>query len=59
MLDTLEAEVLKEKQAELLQQIHKSESGGDKDATKNYLHAYQEITPRLIAIEDRKLKRSA
>lgn len=59
MLDTLEAEVLKEKQAELLANIHTTEGKGDKEATKQYLQQYQEITPRLIAIEDRKLKRNS
>ncbi|KKW36526.1 MAG: primase protein [Candidatus Giovannonibacteria bacterium GW2011_GWA2_53_7] len=58
MLDTLEAEVLKEKQADLLQKIHEAEGRGSKDETKRYLQEYQEVTPRLIAIEDRKLKRN-
>ena len=59
MLDTLEAEVLREKQAELLKKISESESKGEKEETKKYLMQYQEITPRLIAIEDRRLKRES
>ncbi len=59
MLDTLEAEVLKEKQSELLLKISQSESSGQKEETKQFLQQYQEVTPRLLAIEDRKLKRAA
>jgi hypothetical protein len=57
MLDTLEAEVLREKQSELLKKISDSETRGAKEETKAYLAQYQEITPILIELEDRKLKR--
>ena len=59
MLDTLEAEVLKERQADLLRKISEAEARGAIEETKQYLQQYQEVTPRLIAIEDRKLKRGA
>ncbi len=58
MLDTLESEVLKERQKELLEKIHDADRREDKEEMKIYLQQYQEMTPRLIAIEDRKLKRS-
>lgn len=57
MLDTLELEVLRERQADLLLKISDAETRGAKDETKACLQQYQEITPRVIAIEDRKLKR--
>ncbi len=59
MLDTLEAEVLKEKQSELLRQISEAEAAGRIEETKIFLQQYQEVTPRLRAIEDSKLKRAA
>lgn len=57
LLDTIEEEVLKEKQSELWRQLSESESRGAKDEAKEFLKAYQEITPRIISLEDRRLKR--
>ena len=58
MLDSLEMEVLREKQADLWKRLSESEIKGAKDEAKEYLAAYQLITPRLIALEDRKTKRA-
>ena len=57
LLDTIEEEVLKEKQAELWAKLSDAEARAAKDEAKEFLKAYQEITPRIIALEDRKLKR--
>jgi DNA primase len=53
MLDQLELEYLREKQADLLRQIGEAESSGKKEELKQILLEYQQITPRMIAIEDR------
>ena len=58
LLDTIEEEVLKEKQAELWRSLSDAEAQGDKDKAKEFLQAYQAITPRIISLEDRKLKRT-
>lgn len=57
MLDTLEGEVLKEKQAELMQKIVEAKLHGAEEDEREYLRQFQEITPRVIEIEDRRLKR--
>ena len=57
LLDTIEEEVLREKQAELWKKLSEAEGKGSKDESKEFLKAYQEITPRIIALEDRKHKR--
>ena len=57
LLDTIEEEVLREKQAELWKKLSDADARGDKEASKEFLKAYQEITPRIIALEDRKHKR--
>lgn len=57
ILDTLEMEVLKEKQGTLWRKLSEAEMRGAKDEAKTYLTEYQEITPRLIGLEDRKRKR--
>lgn len=57
LLDTIEEEVLREKQAELWQKLSDAEAKGAKDEAKEFLKAYQEITPRIIDLEDRKNKR--
>ena len=48
LLDTIEEEVLKEKQAQLWQKLSDAESRGDKDESKAFLEEYQSITPRII-----------
>jgi DNA primase len=58
LLDTVEEEVLRERQAKLWQDLADAEARGEKDEAKRCLMAYQEITPRIIALEDRKLKRA-
>ena len=58
LLDTIEEEVLKEKQAALWQKLSEAEAKGDKDEAKTFLEEYQEITPRIIALEDRRMKRN-
>ncbi len=57
LLDTIEEEVLREKQAELWKKLSDADAKGDKEASKEFLKAYQEITPRITALEDRKHKR--
>lgn len=57
LLDTIEEEVLREKQSELWQKLSDAEARGAKDEAKEFLKAYQEITPRIIDLEDRKNKR--
>ncbi len=57
MLETLEAEVLKERQAELLRKISDAELRGAKDETKAHLAEYQNITPLLLELENRKINR--
>jgi DNA primase len=57
MLDTLESEVLKERQSDIWQKIAEAETKGDKEAMAKYTQAYQEITPRRIEIENRKAAR--
>jgi len=57
MLDTLELEVLRERQADLLLKISDAEARGAKEETKEHLQSYQKITPLVTAIEDRKFKR--
>lgn len=57
ILDTLEMEVLREKQGTLWRKLSEAEMRGAKDEAKAYLTEYQEITPRLIGLEDRKRKR--
>lgn len=59
MLDTLENEVLKEKQAELMKKIAEAKMAQNKESEKRYLEEFQSYTPRIIALEDRKLKRIA
>ncbi len=58
LLDTIEEEVLKEKQAALWQKLSEAEAKGAKDEAKTFLEEYQEITPRIIALEDRRMKRN-
>lgn len=58
LLDSLEMEVLREKQADLWRRLSESEMKGEKDKAKECLAAYQLITPRLIALEDRRVKRN-
>lgn len=58
LLDTLEAEVLREKQAELWRRLAEAESRGAKEDAKGILQNYQEITPRLLEIEDRRRRRT-
>ncbi len=58
LLDTIEEEVLKEKQAELWQKLSDAEARASKDEAREFLKAYQAITPRIIALEDRKIKRA-
>jgi len=58
LLDTIETEVLREKQAELWRKIGEAEISGSKEEAKKILESYQEITPRIIALEDRRLKRN-
>ena len=58
LLDTIEEEVLKEKQAELWRKLSDAESRGAKDEAKTFLIEYQSITPRIIALEDRRAKRN-
>lgn len=53
MLDQLELEHLKERQAELLRQIGEAEAVGNTDKVKHALGEYQQITRRMVAIEDR------
>lgn len=57
LLDTIEEEVLREKQSELWQKLSDAEARGAKDEAKEFLKAYQSITPRIIDLEDRKNKR--
>ena len=57
ILDTLEMEVLREKQGTLWRKLSEAEMRGAKEEAKAYLTEYQEITPRLIGLEDRKRKR--
>ncbi|MDO8521321.1 MAG: DNA primase [bacterium] len=58
MLDTLEREVLKEKQALLMQKIGDAKLRGANEEERGYLQEFQLITPRIIALEDRRLKRA-
>ena len=58
LLDTIEEEVLKEKQANLWQKLSDAEARGAKDEAKTSLEEYQAITPRIIALEDRRMKRN-
>ncbi len=58
LLDTIEEEVLKEKQAALWQKLSEAEAKGAKDEAKTFLEQYQQITPRIIALEDRRMKRN-
>lgn len=57
MLDTLEREVLKEKQAELMKKIVDAKLRGSEDEESDYLRQFQTITPRLVMLEDRRMKR--
>ena len=59
LLDTLESEVLREKQATLWTKLSEAEARGAKDEAKAFLQEYQSITPRIIALEDRRLKRGS
>lgn len=58
LLDTIEEEVLKEKQADLWKKLSDAEAKMAKDEAKIYLKQYQEITPQIIALEDRRIKRA-
>ncbi|OGZ06553.1 MAG: DNA primase [Candidatus Lloydbacteria bacterium RIFCSPHIGHO2_02_FULL_54_17] len=58
MLDTLEQEVLKEKQAELMKKIVDAKLREAKEEETTLLREFQSITPRVIALEDRRLKRA-
>ena len=58
LLDTLEEEVLREKQAELWKKLSGAELRNEKEEAKAYLQEYQSITPRIIALEDRRAKRA-
>lgn len=58
MLDTLEGEVLREKQEELWRQLADAENRGDKAAVTEITKQYQTITPRRIALENRRVKRA-
>jgi DNA primase len=58
MLDTLEGEVLKEKQGELMRKIVDAKLREAKDEEQDYLKQFQSITPRVRALEDRKIKRA-
>ncbi len=59
LLDTIEEEVLKERQAQMWQKLSEAEARGAKDESKAFLEEYQSITPRIIALEDRKMKRKS
>jgi DNA primase len=59
LMDTLEEEVLREKQAALWKKLSDAEMRGAKDEAKQFLQEYQSITPRIIALEDRRVKRGA
>ncbi|HEY9585803.1 MAG TPA: DNA primase [Candidatus Paceibacterota bacterium] len=59
MLDTLEGEVLKEKQAELMKKIIEAKMHENEEGEREYLRLFQEITPRVILLEDRRIKRGA
>ncbi len=58
LLDTLEEEVLREKQAELWKKLSGAELRNEKEEAKSFLQEYQSITPRIIALEDRRTKRA-
>ena len=58
LLDTLEEEVLREKQAELWKKLSGAELRNEKEEAKAFLQEYQSITPRIIALEDRRTKRA-
>jgi DNA primase len=57
LLDTVEEEILKERQVDLLRRISDAELRGAKDETKELLQTYQSITPQIIALEDRRVMR--
>jgi len=57
MLDTLEREVMKDRQAELMQKIVDAKRRDAQEEEKQYLQEFQTITPRIILLEDRRLKR--
>ncbi len=57
LLDTLEAEILKERQSELWKQLSEAELAGEKEKAREFLHAYQSITPTIVALEDRRERR--
>ena len=59
LMDTLEEEVLREKQAALWKKLSDAEMRGAKEEAKAFLQEYQSITPRIIALEDRRVKRGA
>ena len=59
MLDTLEREVLKEKQAGLMSKIVLAKLHDRKEEEHEYLREFQAITPRIIELEDRHIKRGA
>ncbi len=59
MLDTLEGEVLKEKQEELWRRLADAERRGAKDEMDDFTKQYQAITPRRIDLENRKTKRNS
>jgi hypothetical protein len=48
---------LKEKQAELMKKIVDAKLREAKDEEHQYLEQFQAITPRIIALEDRSVKR--
>ncbi|MEK7118616.1 MAG: CHC2 zinc finger domain-containing protein [Patescibacteria group bacterium] len=56
MLDTLEREVLKEKQADLMKKIIDAKLRGSEDEENDYLRQFQAITPRLVLLEDSRMK---
>jgi DNA primase len=57
MLDTLEGEVLKEKQGELMKKIVDAKLREAKDEEERYLQQFQDITPRIVELENRRIKR--
>jgi DNA primase len=57
MLDTIESEVLRERQATLMSEIARAEGEGKKEEARAKLDEYQGITPRVLALEDRRRAR--
>lgn len=56
LLDTLEREVMKEKQDEIWKKIAAGERAGDKEEVERQMAEYQKITPRRIELENRKVR---